>query len=47
MYVLFTDIDSRKARTTRIPGRETPVSRKNFTGTDELILLYLKFQSNF
>ena len=29
------------------PGRETPVSRKNFTGADELILLYLQFQFIF
>ena len=35
------------ARTSRIPGRETPVSRKNFIGVDELILLYLQFQFIF
>ena len=35
------------SRTTRIPGRQTPVSRKNFTGADELILLYLQFQFIF
>ena len=29
---------SPSTRTTRIPGRETPVSRQNFTGADELIL---------
>ena len=26
-------------RTTRIPGSETPVTRSNFTGADELISL--------